>query len=370
MNGTTTDERDRQLRKVAVLIANLDDALANRMLSEMPASDAQAVRDAVDRLDQVDADEANAILEEFRSSEPTPLKSAEGVELDASLLARIEQQEDAGWPQPVEATQSPFAELSDAEVTTIVDTLSREHPQTVAVVVSRLDHAVAAKILSRLSLNLQTEVIERVSELDPTDQQSVLVVESHLADWINQQRQRKKRMAAGAELAQRILQSASAEDQTAILTRLDQRNPNLARRFGRPGDAVAETREQSPVPPTKPVRAQFDRVASCRRMPQRATQKKPRSIPAVEEPALADPLGELERLDDATLMEILTQADRQVVTLALAGAGEVLMKRVLRRLPRRQAKEFRMRLRNIGPTRLGDMLAAQQQLALHARQLT
>jgi hypothetical protein len=45
------------------------------------------------------------------------------------------------------------------------------------------------------------------------------------------------------------------------------------------------------------------------------------------------------------------------------------MKRILRRLPRRQAKEFRRRLRDIGPTRLSDMLAAQQQLAHHALQL-
>jgi flagellar motor switch protein FliG len=67
-------------------------------------------------------------------------------------------------------------------------------------------------------------------------------------------------------------------------------------------------------------------------------------------------------------MAALTQTDREIVTLALAGASEELMNRILRRLPRRQAKEFRKRLRDIGPTRLSDMLAAQQQLAQNARQ--
>ena len=39
----------------------------------------------------------------------------------------------------------------------------------------------------------------------------------------------------------------------------------------------------------------------------------------------------------------------------------------LRGLPRRQAKQFRKQLRAIGPTRLSEMLAAQQELVSHVQ---
>lgn len=381
MNRSRTNERDQQLRKVAILIASLDDALAERMLADMPAADAQAVRVAVDRLDHIDPEENRNIVDQFRRSashnthlatphstdlhstesqsvEPRSIepRSIEGVELDASLLARIEQQDSNDWENPPEKNCSTLAALTDAEAATIVDALSREHPQTVAVVISRLEHVAAAKILTLLAPYLQVEVLERVAELDPTDQQSVQVVESHLAQWIHQQRQRKKRMAAGADFVQRILQNTPEKDRAAILTRLDNRNSELAGRLGRPeGNAGRST---VPTPRSKVGKKRF--IAK----PQAA-----KPIPQPPVTTSADPLGELERVDDATLMTALTQTDRQIVTLALAGASEKLLSRILHRLPRRQAKEFRKRLRDIGPTRLSDMLAAQQQLTHNARQL-
>jgi flagellar motor switch protein FliG len=215
---------------------------------------------------------------------------------------------------------------------------------------------------------LQVEVLERVAELDPADVQSLQVVESHLAQWINQKRQRTERIAAGAELAQRILQETSHEDRTAILGRLESRNSHLAKRIGQPANVTGPAIEtQSPRP--KITREQFKK--SARRWLAAKTDAVDEAQPQVkpQQASSVDPLDELEKCDDAMLMEALTRTDRQVVTLALAGASEELMKRIVRRLPRRQAKEFRKRLRDIGPTRLSDMLAAQQQLARNARQL-
>ena len=81
-------------------------------------------------------------------------------------------------------------------------------------------------------------------------------------------------------------------------------------------------------------------------------------------------MAELEHVEDALLLAAISQSDRQVVSLALAGASDSLMKRILRRLPRRQAKYFRRQLRSIGPTRLSDMLAAQHQFVQSVHQLT
>ncbi len=363
MNRMQQNERERQLRKAAILVASLDDKLAERMLADLSSDDAQAVRMAVSRLESIDPEEQNDIVDQFRRSKRlvSPC-STEGVELDASLLARIEQHDMGAWETSVVKPPAPWDMLTDAEAATIVDALSREHPQTVAVVISRLEHAAAAQILSQLSPPLQIEVLGRLAELDPADQQSVQVVESHLSQWIQRQRERKQRLAAGVELVGRILASTPTEQRTAILTRLGSFHPELAGKLGPPAPSSMAATKPRPTP-TNDIKKRVGPEVSYKPSPL-PTLPAPPSIPT-----LVDPLGELERLDDATLMATLTQANRQAVTLALAGASEELMKRILRRLPRRQAKEFRRLLRDIGPTRLSDMLAAQQQLAHHARQL-
>lgn len=368
MNYFTNHERDRQLRKVAILVSSLDEKLAEQILADLPAADAQAVRTAVDRLDHVDREEEDSIFDEFRSSthsaKPT---NTDGVELDASLLARIEEQEAGDSQKPAAQAPNRLSVLSDAEATTIVDALSREHPQTVAIVISRLDDTAAAKILTMLPPHLQVDVLKRLAELDPADEHSVQVVESHLAEWINHQRERKQRKTAGAELVQRILQGTPEDQRAVILSRLGSRLPEVARRFAQRETSSAQSvdsQSRSKVS-TDPHSKSGSRGPISR--PPVSKNSKPSIHPDI--PTVADPLGELERADDAALLAALTQTDRQVVTLALAGASEELMKRILRRLPRRQAKDFRKRLRDVGPTRLSDMLSAQQQLAFNARSL-
>jgi flagellar motor switch protein FliG len=74
----------------------------------------------------------------------------------------------------------------------------------------------------------------------------------------------------------------------------------------------------------------------------------------------------LEQLSDEALLGALSQCESQVVSLALVGTGEKTLKRVLRGLPRREAKAFRQQLRDIGPIRLSDLHAAQQEVLRQA----
>ncbi len=368
------------MRKVAILVASLDEELSERMLAEMPAADARAVRLAIETLGDVETGEQDEIVEQFRTgTAQAPATHTEGVELDASLLARIEQQDSFASAPLAHKQQHTLASLTHAETTTIVEALSHEHPQTVAVVLSRLDHVVAAEILSQLAPHLQVDVLARLSELDPADEQSLHVVESHLAQWIDQQRQRKQRQTAGAELVQRILENTPADRRAAILTRLNSKVPEFAERLGnryptspshpRQADRDIAQSKLSVFPPV-PNGIREDRLTRGSPIKTFALPPQPRpSAPKVES-HVEDPLSVLEQATDAALMHAMTQADKQVVTLALAGASDQLMNRILQHLPRRQAKQLRRQLREIGPTRLSDMLAAQQQLAGHVAGLS
>ena len=116
--------------------------------------------------------------------------------------------------------------LSDADAETIANLVLKEHPQTIAVVLSRLEHDRAAEVLSQLPTELQVEVLSRLVDLDTTDPHTLHVVESQLAEWINTQQKQKKRMVAGTNLVQRILSNSPQRE--AILTKINRRNPELA----------------------------------------------------------------------------------------------------------------------------------------------
>src|SRR5262245_28318077 len=74
-------------------------------------------------------------------------------------------------------------------------------------------------------------------------------------------------------------------------------------------------------------------------------------------------------LDDASLRAVFAAAEPAAILLALTGADERLLSRVLRQLPARDAAVLRQRLENPGPVRLREIDEAQQQLAAIASEL-
>jgi len=375
MNTQTPYAQHRQLRDVAILVASLDEVMAQRLLDSMPTKDAMAVLAEVDELENIDPLEQSEIVEKFRSSiTPRPVSMVDGVELDASLLAKLEDHDTDEYYCSPQVSQQPLEVLSDAEGTAIIKILSAEHPQTIAIVLSRIDAAKAAELLSKLSVSHQAEVLARMGNLDSADEQTVRVIESQLADWIEQQRQRKHRQAAGIELVQRILSKTPEAQRQTILAHMGRNTPAEIKSV-----APKPTRPQMPLPHADVVSEVSTKLGKLSTQaepaeilpPRMQAQQMPSSV-APSRPAIQhseDPITELEQSDDSTLMEALSQADRQVGALALAGASDALLKRVLRGLPRGQAKTMRKQLRTIGPTRLSDMLAAQQQLLHNVRQL-
>ncbi len=355
-----TNNSQLQLRKVAILVATLGEPLGEQLLADLPAREEAAVRCLLDELEEIDPAEHRAVLADFQAGlaapelpETTPPEHTspvrtrtDGVELDPSLLARMETYDAPSVAPPPMQTPNPWQALSDADAETLVEMLSAEQPQTVAVVLSRLETPQAAELLTRLAPSLQAEVLTRLTDLDPADEQTLHVVATQLSEWLTAHHQRHRRMAAGRDLVQRILQDAPENQQVALLKQLGKQNPALANQLS------AKPRSREAVRPPRETKQPYQ----------------PREIPTALQPARKiageslDPSGELEALDDQSLLAALQQAERKTVMLALAGVGEELMKRIVRGLPRRQANQFRQQVRAIGPTRLSEISAAQRTL--------
>ncbi len=345
--------QDKRLRKVAILIASLDEAWSERILNSLTPQQARSVRQQVDQLAEIDPDEQREIVAEFRQSlyQQRDLHTA-GVELEASLQERIDHDDYA----PMVMKQHVSLEaVSTGDAEYLVEMMQGESSQTVAVVLSRLDADRAAELLSHFNPLQQTDILERLSELDSTDEQSIRVVEAQVSQWIASQRRRKERMTAGREMVERIM------SRTTVRTGLKE-STVIAARLSQPTRAVA-----SEYPPL---------TAKCEALPPQV-----RYEPTPQEPKIAIPpqpfadltasecLARMEQLPDDTLLAAFTQSEAHVVSLSLVGVSEKLLKRVLRGLTRHEAHQFRQQLRDMGPTRISDILAAQQEVLRTADRL-
>ena len=349
------DDKQSTNRKAAILVATVDGRTAELLLAQMDPTEAAAVRRAAAALDDIPAEERDVVLNEFRqqtgdlitaTSAPeqnprqgsrrfVPHKLPAGIDLcDASANPRHSSSRDRARSadEPSVAVSlcesSASAKLQQAGSETLAQFLTQEQPQTIAVVFTRIPSHQAAEVLRRLPDALQSEVVERLATTEHADPQVVRDIEQGLETWLAEQTQCDRRGGAGISTATRLLEAASYDLRQSVLSNLARRDTALARRL-----------TASPLRPNV----------------------KPRSIGLT--------FDDLLQADDTILAGVIAAADRHLATLALAGAHKNVVRRLERRLSGSDWLQLRSNIQNLGPTRLSDVEAAQQQLVRLALEL-
>jgi flagellar motor switch protein FliG len=309
--------RRHSLRKAAILVASLDTPTAVLLLAQMGSQQADQVRHAILRLSDVDPTEQNEIIEEFFRIGPLiPQKHPPGIELDDALARQLaslkpeKASEPEREPEPT-SDEPPFRFLHEAEFESLTPFLRREHPQTIAVVLSHLPPDRAGEVLAQLPATVQVEVIRRLVDLDEADPRVLREVERGLESWLSEQSRDRQRRAAGLAAVSAILTAASGGTRRNILTNLTRHDRALAGKL-------------------RPDRFHF---------------------------------ADLIELDDSTVLAVLKAADPELIVLALAGARAELVQRITRQLPTEQGRALTKALVHLGPTRLADVEESQQALA-------
>lgn len=311
------------LRKAAILVASLDAQRAESLVGQMSPGQADALRRAIETLGEIDPDEQREVIEEFFRAGPLlPDEDTAGIELDAPLPASMTEGISPASPLADSARRAsaPFQFLREAPPARLVPFLEREHPQTIAVVISHLPADRAAEILAQLPDELQIEVARRLADLEETDPEALREVERGLEAWLCAEAGGDARRNAGVGALANILGAAHPKARHNILS-------NLARHD----------------------RALADKL----------------DVPTGPPPSFAD----LERMDSASLAVVLHHAEPELLVLALAGSTPRFAERAIETFAGDQRAALQAALCNLGPTRLSDVEAAQQQLAELARQL-
>ena len=367
-------DRNERIRRAAILVASLDQRLAEQMLDNLPVPEAERILEEVERLGEIDADEQRDVLDEFRRAGRSGREASAGVEFTYSAPQPPVVVKPVATPVVSEEEQRAVEAAKAAEAALIAELLSVEHPQTIAVALSRMDHDQGAAVFADLPPALQSDVIDRLANLQITDETAVSDLQTELQERIQIQRQRRERAAAGAEMARKIVSKTTPTQRDTLLARLSPRDVAAAKLASLTGGSESPTFVEQTLDIESAIRVARELVgAQDESLNQESGFEAwaddgdddgnllPLELPAT---MLEDRSRELESLDDAALLRALRHADEQTVYRALACSSDKFLARVASKLPRRAAGQLRQAVRSIGPTRLIEMRAAQH-LLLH-----
>lgn len=130
---------------------------------------------------------------------------------------------------PMGNINRPFGFLGRVEATTASQLISREHPQTIAVVLSHLEAEQGSSILDNLSPSVQTEVAHRLASLGPVPKEVLRELEKVLENKLQKAIDEGFDSSMdGKDALFKILSNADRGTEESVIFGLTQTSPHLA----------------------------------------------------------------------------------------------------------------------------------------------
>lgn len=394
------------------MLSNLDADNRRRLLAHLPPQDAARLRAAAAALSDVDPLEirrtVSAFVGRISAAQQQPQAGApasatpENLHADSSNAGRrdpadVRSDRTASHPGSSAASPSKGAAdssgglkfLNDVSDATLLRAIGSEHPQTIAVVLASIDPRQAGRLLQQLPPQPRGEAIRRLSRLEEVPQDVIDDIGRHLRGLIGTVDQVGS--GEGRRLLTSIFSALGAEDRDALgaglvdtdgeiaaaLAEAERAQPRSTRsnqdatenhsgqgREARSGEAhqtapqilrLDAQRSNDPMSGLDAGQLNSGRLASQPHSPGQA------DVPGLPEIAEADAV--LENLPAARLREVLAELTAREALLTLCGVTPRCVRRLLRTMPRRGAKEVRQRLHSLGPLDLSEIDRAKQKAA-------
>ncbi|GIU75606.1 MAG: flagellar motor switch protein FliG [Bryobacteraceae bacterium] len=316
-------QRYSGLQKAAVLMVTLGEELSAMVLKHLEEDEVAAIGKEVARISAITAVEAEAILDEFYQMSMAQdyvmkggieyarkmLVNAFGPEMATRILDRL--------VKLLGHDTASFDALQKADPQQLAKFIHSEHPQTIALILSHLGPSQAAGLLFSLPPEIRADVALRMANLEQISPDII----SKIAGIIGQKlkalgelsRESYGGVRAVAEMFNRLDSATSKE----ILDTIEARDPNLAETI--------------------------------------------RHLMFVFEDLLL--------IDQNGIKEILARIDRKLLTVALKGTSEQLKNHFMQCMSQRGAEMLREDMEALGPVKIKEVEAAQQQIIAVVRQL-
>lgn len=322
MSTATTSADVNGLRKAAILLIQMGQERAARVLSEMREPEVEELVAEIVRLQSVEPDVADAVIDEFHDLLSARrfvgqggmayarelLEGGLGVERAGDLLNRLE----------LAISETPFQFMRRADPRQLLSFLQDEHPQTIALVLAHLHSDLASAVLSGLSPESQADVAHRIALMERTSPDAIRrveeVLERRMSSILSPQ---ESSQVGGVQPLIDIINRAERSTERLILESLEQLDPELAN----------EVRSKMFM---------FEDITT---------------------------------LDDRSVQTVLRQVETADLAVALKGVRDDVRDKVMRNLSERAAETLGEEIDLLGPVRLRSVEEAQAKIVQVIRTL-
>ena len=311
------------LRKAAMLLIVLGEQASSDILQHLNEIEVQRVGREVARLTAISAEQAETVLNDFHHiSTAGDYVARGGIDYARKLLTRAFAPEVAKrlldqLTKALRTDEASFDAIQKADPQLLAKFIHNEHPQTVALVLSHLHASAAAGLLTSLPVGLRSDVAQRMASLDQISPEVIMKIVAVIGQKLSALGEFSRESYGGVRAVAEVMNRLDSTSSREILDHIESQDANLAETI--------------------------------------------RHLMFVfEDLLLIDPIG---------LKEVLAKVDRKVLTIALKGTSEQLQTQILSCMSQRGAEMLKEDMEAMGPIKIKEVEAAQQQIIAVVRQL-
>jgi flagellar motor switch protein FliG len=229
------DEK-RQLsgvEKAAALLMFLGEELATEVFRSLREDEIRLIVSAIPKLGDIRPNEMQSVLEEFRerlASEGYMSKS--GKEFIESVVAGAMTTEKAHSVMQRLEVEQQLEQIRRYDARAIFNLIKKEHPQTVAFILSQLPAHTTAEIVANLPEDMQYEVLKRIASMDSVLPGALEEVVDALGRELSTFALDVAETTGGIKPAAEILNSMKKSAANEVMRKLEEEDPDLAEQIG------------------------------------------------------------------------------------------------------------------------------------------
>ena len=316
-------ERVSGVRKAEIMLVMLGDEASSEILRTLDEDEVQEISREIARVQSLTSEEAEGVLEEFYKMAVAHdyvvkggleyakkvLISAFGPEHAKKMLDRL--------MKTLGNETLSFDALRKTDPQQLAKFIHSEHPQTIALILSHLNPSQAAGLLFSLPAELRADVALRMASLDQISPEIISKIATVIGSKLKTLGELSREAYGGVHAVAEMFNRLDSNTSKDILDNIEKVNPSLVETI--------------------------------------------RHLMFVFEDLLL--------LDVNAIKEVLAKMDRKILTVALKGTSEAMKNHMLQAMSQRGAEMLREDMDALGPIKIKEVEAAQQQIISVVRQL-
>lgn len=310
------------IQKAAILFITLGPDASSGIIKKMPEKDIQKITYEIANITSVKSEQRQNILDEFMEiNKAKDFLLEGGVDYAKNLLSKAlgNQRAKEILDKVMEETQQyrPFSIARKADAHQLLNVISNEHPQTIALIMCYMQSDKAAQILAALPLELQSDVSFRIATMSSISPMVIKEIEKVLNGKLSSVIRTDSTVVGGIESLVEILNQVDRTTERNITEGLEAEDAELAEKV-------------------KESMFVFEDIIT---------------------------------LDDVSIQRILREIDNKDLSLALKGCSEEVANSIYKNQSKRAAESLKEDIEFLGPVRLMDVEKAQQKIVGVLRRL-